>query len=226
MKKTKYQRRSLGAGPMELRQVQEGDGPTRIVGYAVVFNSEAYGEVVRQGAFTKTLQEQKDIKAFWNHDTNLILGRTSNGTLNVKEDSKGLWVEIEPNPGTTYGRDALAAVERGDVKGMSFGFRITKRAETERQDGTWLLEILEVDLREVSPCAEPWYEETTAETRENCGLRIGDCGLEEGDTEDRTEPGREPHSETIEAGQRGVDESVEADWDTRNREIELLALEI
>jgi uncharacterized protein len=157
-----FQRRALGRSELQCRVT--GGQPTQIFGYASVFNQVAYGEVIRPGAFTKTLAEQQDVKAYWNHDTSAILARTSNGTVALRQDNKGLYCEITPNPDTTWGRDALAACARGDVKGMSFGFRVIQSGRVEI-DGENVEEIREVDLREVSPCADPWYDETEAQAR-------------------------------------------------------------
>ena len=151
---------------VELREL--GDGQS-IVGYAAVFDEIAYGEVVRRGAFTKTLQESKDIKAYWSHDAmgSQVLARTSNGTLQLGEDDNGLWVRIRPNLETSWGRDALASVQRGDVDQMSFGFSPIVATETVI-DGEVVRELKEVRLYEVSLVAEPWYQGTSAAVRDKC----------------------------------------------------------
>jgi HK97 family phage major capsid protein/HK97 family phage prohead protease len=190
----RFQRRSVGGvGAMECRAVE--GGPTQIVGYAAVFNTVAYAEVIRPGAFTKTLSERGDVRAYWNHDSSAILGRTSNGTLLLREDETGLYCEITPNANTSWGRDALASVEREDVKGMSFGFRVLKSASAVN-GGAEITELLELDLREVSPCTDPWYEATNAESRDR------DDGIDE--SADESEPGQRTHSSESEAV---VDES-------------------
>ncbi len=161
-----YQQRSIAAGEfIEARAVSddEGGAPTTIRGYAAVFNSPAYGEVIRPGAFSKTLQETADIRAYWNHNADMVLGRTSNGTLELHEDERGLYTTIRPNLATSWGRDAIASVARGDVRGMSFGFRVVK---SKQDDPQALFELLELALREVSPCSDPWYDATTVEARE------------------------------------------------------------
>jgi len=161
-----YQQRSIADGTFqEVRALADegGEELTRIQGYAVVFDQEAYGEVIRPGAFTKTLQETPEIRAYWNHNSDMVLGRRSNGTLVLRQDERGLWAEITPNRATSWGRDALASVARGDVKGMSFGFRITK---SKQENSGAVFEILEVALREISPTPDPWYDQTSAEARE------------------------------------------------------------
>lgn len=146
-------------------RASEGEEPTKIVGLAAVFNTIAHGEMIAPGAFTKTLQEQKDIKAYVGHDTNIILARTGNGTLMLSEGERGLEAEIHPNLKAQSDRDLLAKVERGDINQMSFGFSPI-REEMAEIDGQQVRVLKEVRLYEVSVVTEPWYETTTAEARE------------------------------------------------------------
>ncbi len=142
------------------------DGLTEIIGYAAVFNQIAYGEVIRPGAFTKTLRENPNIKAYWGHNSNEVLASRSNGTLDLEEDDTGLLVVIRPNLETTWGRNAIASVSRGDVTKMSFRFSpITVSRET--IDGQQVDVVKEVRLYEVSPVAEPWYDGTSAIARDD-----------------------------------------------------------
>jgi HK97 family phage prohead protease len=155
---------------IETRDIgQDGDGGS-IVGYAAVFNQIEHGEVIRPGAFTKTLGEQKDIKAYWSHDASgsRVLARTSNGTLTLQEDETGLRVRLRPNPETSWGKDALASVARGDVDQMSFGFSPIKMNQ-EIIDGETINIVREVRLYEVSLVSEPWYSGTSAGVRDQSG---------------------------------------------------------
>lgn len=148
---------------IELRD--DGDTPT-ITGYAAVFDSEAHGEVIRSGAFKKTIKENKNIRALWNHDTGRPLATTENGTLTLKEDESGLRFEMQPNSDTSWGKDAIASIKRGDVKGMSFGFEVIKEEFTKRDNADDVLrELIEVRLFEVSPVTFPWYEDTEVDVR-------------------------------------------------------------
>ena len=84
---------------MEVRTTE--DGKKTIRGYAVVFNTESedlgsFREIILPGALTRTLQENPDVKAFWNHNSDLIIGRTTAGTLKLEQDDKGLSYEIVP----------------------------------------------------------------------------------------------------------------------------------
>lgn len=157
-----FERRVSGAA-LELRETAAE--PTKIVGYAAVFNLPANGEVIRPGAFSKSIGEGVDVRGYWQHCSEFPLGRVSNGTLFLAEDGRGLRFELTPNPDTSWGRDALASVKRGDVTGMSFRFSVVE-AHEEVVDGVALRVLELVDLYEVSPVSEPWYEATEAGVRE------------------------------------------------------------
>jgi len=139
--------------------------PRRIVGYAAVFDQVAYGEVIRKGAFQDSLASNRDIKAYWSHASDQVLGRRANGTLILREDDHGLYVEIIPNHNTTWGANALAAVKRGDVTQFSFAFVPIEERIILGADGEPIRELVSVELYEVSPVAEPWYEGTSAEAK-------------------------------------------------------------
>jgi hypothetical protein len=151
----------------EVRAVGAEDAaqPTRIEGYAAVFNQIEYGEMIAPGAFTKTLQEQPDIRMYWTHEMSQPLARTSNGTLELRQDDHGLHVVGFPNPETSWGRDALASVARGDVNQMSFGFAPIREGMDE-VNGERVRVLQELRLYEVSPVADPWYSGTSAEARQ------------------------------------------------------------
>ncbi len=148
-------------------RADSADAPTKIEGYAAVFGQIAHGEMIKRGAFAKTLDESADIKAYWSHQAHdsRVLGRTGNGTLELDEDENGLRVVITPNPDTTWGADALASIARGDVDQMSFGFAPIKETLDEI-DGEQVRILHELRLYEVSPVAEPWYSGTSASARD------------------------------------------------------------
>src|SRR3569833_1214434 len=99
----------------------------RLSGYAAVFDSLSHDlggfrEKIAPGAFDRTLKEFPLVLALVEHDTNKLLATTANGTLRIAPDERGLRVEIDPAD-TSYARDLLTLVKRGDVSGMSFRFR-------------------------------------------------------------------------------------------------------
>lgn len=137
-----------------------------IVGYAAVFGqlSEDLGgfrEQIAPGAFTKTLGA--DVRALFNHDPNIVLGRTKSKTLRLAEDQKGLKIEIDP-PNTAQSRSIIEALTRGDISQMSFGFR-TIDDKWENIDGKIVRTLLNVELFDVSPVTFPAYPQTEAGLR-------------------------------------------------------------
>lgn len=143
------------------------DGKTTVGGYAAVFGEVTsiggcFDEVLARGAFTKTLQTA-DVLAYFDHDRGRILGRSTSGTLRLVEDARGLAVEIDL-PDTSDGRDVRTLIERGDIRGMSFGFRVT-REEWDETGATPKRTIHEVELREVSIVSEPAYDGTSIAMR-------------------------------------------------------------
>jgi HK97 family phage prohead protease len=138
-----------------------------ISGYAARFGDETiiageFREKLAPGAFARTLREKPDVVALLDHDTGRVLGRTSAGTLTLREDRIGLWFSLDVDTSTPEGQSALGTVGRQDIKGCSFGFRV--RAE-EWQDGGDRLPlriITDVDLYEITLTAFPAYATTSA----------------------------------------------------------------
>lgn len=162
---------------MEMRQVratattfetrEDGDD-LHISGHFAVFNSPyeiapGMTESVAPGAFSNTLSG--DIRALVNHDATLVLGRTTAHTLELREDSRGLWGDIIINPNDGDAMNLYNRVKRGDVNQCSFGFEVVKQDTEVRDDGSVHWTIREVKLYEVSPCTFPAYEETNISAR-------------------------------------------------------------
>lgn len=159
----KSERRDLAA-PIELRAAASGKTAH---GYAALFNTRAYIagafiEVISPGAFGKTIRTS-DVRALVDHDTGRVIGRTSAGTLRLSEDARGLSVEIDL-PDTSDGRDLAVQLERGDITGMSFGFRVT-HDEWDETGTIPVRTIHAVDLFEVSAVAFPAYDDTSLALR-------------------------------------------------------------
>ena len=160
-------------GEKEIRDVagvafrEATDGRT-LQGVAAVFDQVApiwdFEEVIRKGAFTKTIKDRADVFAFWNHDSGSILGRTTNETLLLSEDDHGLNVSIVP-PDTQVGRDTRELVRGGYVNKMSFGFEVVRDAWTKREGKPDLRELKELKLYEVSPVPMPAYDGTSISAR-------------------------------------------------------------
>ena len=161
---SRLERRSL---PVRELRVNKEDG--KIVGYASVFDETTniggmFDEVVRPGAFARAIKEKQDVRALWNHDSNVILGRTKAGTLRLEEDNKGLWIEIDP-PNTQAAHDLMESMSRGDVDSMSFAFVATEETWTERKDELALRELKDLNLYDISAVTYAAYEGTSVGLR-------------------------------------------------------------
>jgi len=122
-----------------------------------------FREKVRKGAFERSLKDQP-VLAFWNHNSDMVLGNTENRTLRVWEDDVGLQFELEL-PDTSAGRDAMTLIERGDVKGVSFGFRTLKEEWDESDKNNPIRTLVDVELYEVSPTPMPAYTQSSVSAR-------------------------------------------------------------
>ena len=167
--------RRIHVDKLEVRTI-EGTENRGVGGYVNKFNQQSslmrdrwgdeFVEVISESAFNKTL-ETKSQKALWNHNTDLVLGSVSAGTLNLFVDGIGLRCEITL-PNTTWGNDAYESIQRGDVDGMSFGFRCVEDmwSKTQYEDREiYKRTILEVELFEVSPCVFPAYPDSQINCR-------------------------------------------------------------
>lgn len=156
--------RRFTSGEVEVRQ---RGSETVIEGHAAVFdklsqNLGGFVERVMPGAFAKTLDEA-DIRALYNHDENLVLGRNKAGTLDLSEDDTGLYYRITP-PNTTYARDLMTVIERGDVSQSSFAFIAIDEEWGLSEQEFPRRDLLQVHLVDVSPVTYPAYLDTDTGT--------------------------------------------------------------
>ena len=149
-------------------QTRSEDGELSIEGYFAVFSrkywlwDEAY-ETIEPGAFDG--QTTEDVRALVNHDTTLVLGRTTAGTLELRQDEKGLWGRIKINQADQDAMNLYERVKRGDVSQCSFGFDITEQDVEYNDSEPTVWRIRKVKLYEVSVVTFPAYEDTGVEAR-------------------------------------------------------------
>jgi HK97 family phage prohead protease len=138
----------------------------RIRGYAIVFNSLSenlggFREIIKPAAVDRTLSEGLDVRALADHDSGKVLGRTRAGTLQIKKDKHGLAVVIEPDTEISYAKDLMRSVTRGDITGMSFGFRVLEDDwHEDSETGMPIRDVLDMRISEVSVVAFPAYQAT------------------------------------------------------------------
>lgn len=153
--------------PVEVRE--DGDKPARGFGHFLVFNKETelwpkFREKIDPGALDDVMND--DVAVLTNHDTNLILARTSAGTATIGKDEIGGTVEWT-FPDTTAGRDTLENMRNGNISGMSFGFTIKDdKLERNNETGVVTRTIMKIArLYDASPVAFPAYPQTDAQLR-------------------------------------------------------------
>lgn len=149
-------------------QTRAEDGNLYIEGYFALFGSkywlwdEAY-ETIEPGAFD--LDRDTDIRALTNHDTTLVLGRTTVGTLSLRIDERGLWGAVTVNQNDQDAVNAYERVRRGDVSQCSFGFDILAQDVEQREDGLTVWHLRSIKLYEVSVVTFPAYQDTGVTAR-------------------------------------------------------------
>ena len=153
----------------------EADKESRtITGYAAVFNSDSedlggFIERMLPGAFEGRLED--DVRVLFNHDNNLVLGRTLSGTATLEVDERGLKYTCQL-PDTSYARDLIELMERGDVTQSSFAFTIEDE-DWEERDGMYFRTIKRVgQLYDVSPVTYPAYPEATSGLRTSAPVEM------------------------------------------------------
>lgn len=144
------------------------DGTSMFRGHAAVFNSLSenlggFREQIQEGAFDDVLQD--DVRALFNHDPNMVLGRSKSGTLRISQDDKGLSYEVDI-PDTSVGRDLTISMGRGDIDQSSFAFVVDEDDWQEDEEGRVIRTIVKVSrLYDVSPVTYPAYPDATVGLR-------------------------------------------------------------
>ena len=135
------------------------DTPTEI--------GSGYTETIKPGAFKKTLADMADVRMLINHSPDLVLGRTSSGTLILREDDKGLYFECELPP-TQAAADLKALIVRGDISQCSFGFVcVADKVTYGEKNGivTVHRDVEEAELFDTSVVTYPAYASTSVSLR-------------------------------------------------------------
>ncbi len=167
--KDKTELRELTTEKIEIREDEEGN--RTVSGYAVKWEKRShvlgfffkFREQFKKGAFVESLNND-DQRFLWSHDTSKVLGRTKNNTLRLHEDEVGLRFELDL-PDTTLGDDTYKTIKRGDVDGVSFGFKVEDDEVQEPDDDMVLRTIKKAKLLEVSAVAFPAYPDSEVSAR-------------------------------------------------------------
>jgi HK97 family phage prohead protease len=152
----------------ELRISTAADGTKTLSGHAIMFgvrsvNLGGFVEVVDPKAVSTSLRTQ-DILCLNNHDSSQPLARTSAGTLKLSTDPVGVAFSCSLDTRISYANDLAISVERGDVRGMSFGFQTNKDTWT-NDNGTLLRTLNDIEIFEISTVSSPAYKQTDVSVR-------------------------------------------------------------
>ena len=172
--KREFEKRDIKSAP----SILEGSEKKTIVGF-IPYNSRSVNmgfiEVILPSAFTKTLADGADVKAFVNHDDNKLLGRVKNGSLRLESREDGLYIECDL-PETSYANDVYTLIKDGYCTTMSFGF-VAIQDEIDYEDGKQIRYLKEAKLGEVSfGVPFPAYEGTISVARSVRGLDLQKLG--------------------------------------------------
>lgn len=105
-----------------------------------------------------------DLVALFDHDSSMVLGRISAGTLEVRQDSQGIGFTAYL-PETTWANDLRVSMMRGDIKGCSFRMMVDEDKWYVNRDGQVCRDIVKAHVSELTVTSMPAYPETTAEAR-------------------------------------------------------------
>jgi uncharacterized protein len=163
-------KKELRYQPAKELRVQTGtDGSKTLTGYAIVFgvrsvNLGRFVEVVESRAVSDNLSGTPDILALNNHNSSQVLARTTSGTLKLSTDSVGVRFSCSLDTRSSYANDLAISVERGDVRGCSFGFETLQDAWT-NENGTLVRSLQKINISEISICSSPAYPQTAVSVR-------------------------------------------------------------
>jgi len=148
----------------ELRFIIDQERP-RIEGRAIVYNSLSedlggWREIIEPGAVVL----EDDLRALFDHDTSMVLGRTKSGTLEARDDGAGIVMLAYP-PDTTWAKDLRTSMDRGDIDQMSFRMYVEDE-DWRIQDDEVVRFVKRALISELSVVSMPAYAATSAEARD------------------------------------------------------------
>lgn len=164
-----YRLATLGNDPTE--------GVKRLVGMPIVFDTptvitdadgRTYNEIIERGALDEAVLD--DSTLIFNHDTNRVpLARTPNTmTFTVTDEGLSMVAELAE---TATANEVYSAVQRGDLRGMSFAFTVPDGG-SHYDPATNTRRISKIaKVYEVSVVTFPAYPQTSVEARAQMSSR-------------------------------------------------------
>ena len=174
------ERRYLSAEEMGdgLGLEQRGDGVVTLRGISPPWDSLSvdlgvFREKFSPTAFDKILGRHKndprgpvDVVGLFNHDDSQLLARTTNGTLRLSKEPRGLGAELDL-PETQLGKDLAVLIRSKTLYGASFAFSVAADGEQWTQDdkGTAIRTVVDAQLYDWSPVTRPAYPSSSVGLR-------------------------------------------------------------
>jgi len=157
---------------VELSGVKEESGDLLVSGYVnqtdqwsqPLGRENRFIERISPGTFTRALQKGNDVHFLAEHDNAKLLASTKNGSLQLREDDKGLYMEARISP-TSWGKDYHQLIQDGLLTNMSFGMQVNEQQWDKRDDGTYKRTISDLTLAEVSVVRNPAYVQSSIQAR-------------------------------------------------------------
>jgi HK97 family phage prohead protease len=184
-----------------------------------------FREQIKPGAFTRALSQKQDVVCCFNHDPNYVLGRTTAGTLRLKQTDRGLFYTCDL-PDTSFANGLRESIKRGDINGSSFAFTVGTHGETwsEQRDknGSTFLQrdIDDVDeLIDVSPVTHPQYDGTEVSARQ---LELVVAELRSGKSRRSKFISAAEVKRRMQSGEPSFEDRIEEATVVRNRRMSLL----
>lgn len=166
----------MKANETELRLIDlnldTNDENTRVSGYVNLTNQwsqklgtrKKFVERMLPGTFTKALQNGNEITFLAEHDSSKVLATTRNGSLVLREDDKGLYMEATIN-NTSWGRDYHELIKDGTIQNMSFGMQVVKDKWKKVDNDLYERSVSDIILKEVSAVRFPAYVQSSIAAR-------------------------------------------------------------
>jgi hypothetical protein len=212
----------------ELRAVTQEDGKIVISGLAIPYGKQSvnlggFKEVIEKGTFRSPVESDQDIVSTANHDPRLILGRRSNGTLQLEDRPEGVWMSATL-PNTSAARDVAELISGGYMTGQSFQFRNTPGTDrfSRTADGTVLRTVTDASLIELGPVTFPAYEQTSANVSAETRSAVEALQREETRTEEPAEASAAAAGAPVEDEQKNETNRV----DLLMKELDLAEIEL
>ncbi|PGP00470.1 phage major capsid protein [Bacillus cereus] len=222
---------------VELSGVKQDSGELLVSGYVnetgqwsqPLGRENRFIERIEPGTFQRALQKGNDVHFLAEHDNAKLLASTKNGSLQLREDDKGLYMEARISP-TSWGKDYHQLIQDGLLTNMSFGMQVAKEKWDKRDDGTYQRTISDLHLAEVSVVRNPAYVQSSIQALQARSIEVIDTPvffMEKNDKNPMEEPimSKEKQLKELRAQMETMEAEVRAEQEVA-KEVEVRDVEV